>query len=222
MTPLSENPTRLSRVFPLGEHLRVTSHRLRPGALIVFEGLDSAGKTTQLDLLRARTDAGRVLFAHMPTGFRTFTRVVRDLLEDPAVRPESGLAQQLAHLASHAESVPALRRSLETHAVVLDRWWWSTVAYGWHGGAVEATGLKYHEFRALINAVWAGVIADVVFVFEHPHRDDANNNEGVADGYRQLRASAGPGAVLLPRGDRAAVAAIVDAELDRRGLLDVE
>src|SRR5690554_1260672 len=102
----------------------LTIHR---GAVIVFEGLDQTGKSTQLNRLRGSVDAGSIVFAHMPSGFTTFTQRVYRALESETAdeKPTSGLAQQLAHLACHAESVPDLKRAAETRSLILDRWWWS-------------------------------------------------------------------------------------------------
>lgn len=42
---------------------------LRPGVIVVFEGLDATGKSTQLALLQGRlTGEPRPVFAHMPSG----------------------------------------------------------------------------------------------------------------------------------------------------------
>lgn len=159
---------------------------LSPGRLIVFEGLDSTGKTTQLRRLQEITDPSATIFAHMPTGLSPLTQTVRALLEDDETRPQIDLAAQLLHLGCHAEAVPTLQAHLRERALVLDRWWWSTTAYGWFGGTVPETGLTRTTWDQLISSIWATLEPDVVFYFGHPHRGDANNRSGVAEGYEQL------------------------------------
>jgi dTMP kinase len=157
-----------------------------PGVTVVFEGLDRTGKSTQLDLLKAALEPESVVFAHMPSGFVPFTQRVYDALEAEGEKPSSGLAQQLAHLACHAESIGQLVKATKSAALVLDRWWWSTLAYGWYGGSVEQAGLSEQSFRDLISAIWSPVTPSAVFVFLEPHQLDTNNNEGVEAGYRAL------------------------------------
>ncbi|MBB3097653.1 thymidylate kinase [Actinoplanes campanulatus] len=112
--------------------------------MIVFEGLDRAGKSTQLDMLTQVVEPASADLVHMPSGSTPFTRGVYSLLEHEG--PVSGLARQLAHLACHAETHDTLVAAAEVKALVLDRWWWSTVAYGWYGGAVQRAGLSEADF----------------------------------------------------------------------------
>lgn len=165
----------------------IPSHiNLARGSVIVFEGLDKAGKSTQLELLRARVSSETTLFTHMPSGLTDFSRQLYSLLE--ANPPESGLARQLTHLASHSENISEIIDAAGAGSLVLDRWWWSTMAYGWYGGHVADTGLSKSAFRELIDCIWAPVTASIVFLFLTPREEDANNVDGVADGYRTLAA----------------------------------
>lgn len=170
--------------------------QVNPRALIVFEGLDKAGKSTQVELLRRRTAEGSATFPHMPSGETAFTQGVYRLLEDHP--PRSGLGKQLAHLACHCENVPSIVEALGSKGVVLDRWWWSTMAYGWYSGAIPVTGLSEAAFLELIRAIWAPVVPSVVFFFVSPHEEDPNNVSGVETGYRELaRRHTGP-VILVP------------------------
>ncbi|WP_447947431.1 hypothetical protein [Microbacterium lacticum] len=173
---------------------------IRRGAVIVFEGLDQTGKSTQLDRLRGVVDAESTVFAHMPSGFTTFTERVYRALEGETVdeKPTSGLAQQLAHLACHAESVPDLKRAAETRSLILDRWWWSTFAYGWYGGPVKQSGLTESSFKELIDTIWSRITPSIVFVFLEPHHLDSNNTLGVQAGYRSLLEEHAETAVVVP------------------------
>ena len=171
---------------------------LRPGVLVVLEGLDKTGKTTQREELRSMLDPESVVFAHMPSGFVPFTTRVYDALEADSEGPTSGLAQQLAHLACHAESINHLVKAVGSKALVLDRWWWSTLAYGWFGGPVKESGLSERSFQDLIDTIWRPVTASVIFVFLEPHQPDGNENDGVAVGYRALVRQCGNVAVPVP------------------------
>jgi dTMP kinase len=175
-----------------------SKYRLASGHVVVFEGLDKAGKSTQIDALHATFDPDTVTFAHMPSGFTEFTKRVYEALESKEDRPKSGLAQQLAHLSCHAENMSELVKAAKARTLILDRWWWSTLAYGWYGGDVPESGLSESAFRALIDAVWAPITASVIFVFLTPHERDDNNVTGVEGGYRTLYEEFADRTVLIP------------------------
>lgn len=170
--------------------------RVRPGVLIVFEGLDKAGKSTQVDLFRRTLVQGTADFPHMPSGETAFTRGVYRLLEDHP--PRSGLGRQLAHLSCHCENVPGILVSLDTKAVVLDRWWWSTMAYGWFSGEVPAADLSEAAFRELVQKIWEPITASVIFLFLSTREEDPNNASGVETGYRELARRQSSRVVVVP------------------------
>ncbi|WP_439592031.1 dTMP kinase [Microbacterium sp.] len=191
---------------------------LKSGSVIVLEGLDKAGKSTQIDRLRRQLAPASTLFAHMPSGVTRFSADVYEVLEDSARQPASGLAQQLAHLACHAENMPALVESADAGALVLDRWWWSTLAYGWHSGALGDSAFTQPQFEALVKTVWAPITASVVFVFRMPHEHDANNRDGVAAGYTELLSQHPDIGVAIPNLDPEAITEFILNELASRGL----
>ena len=191
---------------------------MNPGVTVVFEGLDRTGKSTQLDLLKAVLAPESIVFAHMPSGFVPFTHRVYEALEAEEEKPSSGLAQQLAHLACHAESIGRLVEATRSKALVLDRWWWSTLAYGWYGGSVEQSGLSEESFRDLIAAIWSPVAPSAVFVFLEPHQLDSNNNQGVEAGYRALLDQHPDLAVVVSSDTPEATHAFVVQSLVQRGL----
>jgi hypothetical protein len=71
--------------------------------------------------------------------------------------------RQLLHIACHAENIRPLADARVRHALFLDRWWWSTVAYGWYGAGLAMSGLNESVFFGLIESVWSAQQADVVF-----------------------------------------------------------
>jgi dTMP kinase len=168
--------------------------RLRPGRLVVLEGLDGAGKTTQSRELKALFGTPPVpLFTHQPSGAGILGEMVhRFSNENPGLVP---LAMQLLHLASHAqhyetEILPALDRS----AVVMDRCWWSTVAYGYFGGGL-ADVMPPEDFERLARLPARGREPDMVFVLPAANPLDSEN---VLAGYDWLRARHSSTSVAVP------------------------
>lgn len=199
----------------------MTTHplRLKPGTVIVFEGLDQTGKSTQADRLRETLVPGSAAFSHLPTGVTPFSNSVAELLESPTSRPATAFAIQLAHLSSHADTMPELARAAAHKGLVLDRWWWSTVAYGWFGGSLAETGISEGAFRELVDTVWKPIRPSIVFVFLHPHHPDPHNSDAVAAGYRALVNEDPQLAVFVPADTTANTQAFITGELVKRELV---
>jgi dTMP kinase len=191
---------------------------LDPGTVIVLEGLDKAGKSTQRDRLQAIIDPESVVCAHMPSGVSPFSSMVYGLLESEDTRPTSGLSKQLAHLACHAENVPRLVELASAKALVLDRWWWSTVAYGWYTGELPAAGLGEATFQDLVRTIWSPIEPSVVFAFTTAFAPDDNNIDGVERGYLELAEEAGSRAILVPELNEDDVTRFLTDALIDRGL----
>jgi dTMP kinase len=113
-----------------------------PGRLIAFEGVEGAGKSTQLELLRRALEGrggppegrGREVVVTREPGGTPAGERVRSLLLDPAVELHPR-AEALLFAAARAELVErVIRPALERGAVVLcDRYLDSSLAY--QGGA---------------------------------------------------------------------------------------
>lgn len=198
--------------------MRNTEWVLQPRTTVVFEGLDRTGKSTQLEMLREVLDSSATTFAHMPSGLTSFTNRVYQALEVSGEGPKSGLAKQLAHLSCHAENIASLIDAAESQSLVLDRWWWSTLAYGWYGGSVEQSGLSESSFQELIQTIWKPIVPSAVFVFLKPHQLDQNNAEGVELGYQTLVAIHDDIAVPVPALKPEATHRFILDELERRGI----
>jgi thymidylate kinase len=184
----------------------------------VFEGLDRAGKSTQIDALREiNWGAPAPTFAHMPSGSSSLTQAIYRLTERETI--DSSLCRQLLHLACHAENQPFLRAARAAGGLILDRWWWSPVAYGWATGALADDGLSEDAFFGLVHAAWRDFEADVVFLFLEPYESDRFNSDAVRIGYRQLAAENPDRAVLVPTGDVDTLSTLILAALKERGLL---
>lgn len=108
------------------------------GKFIAIEGIDGSGKSTQVDLLRARLlgsdliPEGRELIVTREPGGTPFGRELRELLLNPPAGrkpcPTAELLLYAADRAQHVETVirPALSAG---HWVLCDRFAGSTVAY---------------------------------------------------------------------------------------------
>jgi dTMP kinase len=135
------------------------------GTLIVFEGPEGAGKTTQARKLVARLEALRrpCLQLREPGG-TAVGEAIRQLLLDPdgTLAPAT---EALLFMASRAELVvsrirPALEQGI---TVVLDRFFLSTYAY-----QVAGRGLEEPYVRAANQLAAGGLVPDVTIFLDLP------------------------------------------------------
>ena len=127
--------------------------------LVVFEGIDGCGKTTQVERLTIRlTQAGIRFRALREPGGTVLGERQRALLLDPATRacPAAELFGYLQARAQLCDEViaPALAAG---ELVVLDRFFHSTLAYQAYG-----LGLDLAEVRAAIRLATGGLTPDLV------------------------------------------------------------
>jgi thymidylate kinase len=142
------------------------------GLLFVFEGPDGVGKTTLskrfAEHLHVALGVPCEWFAFPGHEPASLGKLVYDLHHNPSrfrVKTIHPASMQLLHLAAHIDLIetrilPALRKGT---AVVLDRFWWSMLAYG------ESTGLGpelLHRMLELEALHWGSVVPNVVFVLE--------------------------------------------------------
>jgi thymidylate kinase len=153
------------------------------GRLIVFEGVDAAGKTTLCDdlcdsLKHRQHLVQRYHFPGKTPG--TLGELVyrihhhhRDTFCIPSVNP---CALQLLHIAAHIDIIEsAIKRVIvEGTWVVLDRFWWSTYVYGRDSG-VSDQSLKL--MIQLEKAAWENIMPDLLLLVDtvSPLRDDECN-----------------------------------------------
>lgn len=164
--------------------------------LIVVEGPDGVGKSTILkklaDYLRAKGETCSMFSFPGREAEGSLGPVVYDLHHHPgnygiAQLPQASL--QLLHVAAHIDAitnriVPALKRG---ETVLLDRYWWSTWAYGYEGG-VPVDALDH--MIEVEKSYWGPIAPSPIIVImrSSPLRmeDGDRDYESISDAYRLL------------------------------------
>jgi dTMP kinase len=137
---------------------------VRTGRLIVFEGSEGAGKSTQLKLLKDHLSGTgiEVLALREPGGTALGDSIRAILLDDPA-HQISPAAEALLFMASRAQIVrdqidPALSRGV---VVLMDRFFLSTYAY-----QIDGRGLPEDKVRSANALATGGRVPDLTIVLE--------------------------------------------------------
>lgn len=135
------------------------------GRLIVFEGAEGAGKTTQIRLIAARLGtAGIACVAVREPGGTPVGDAIREILLDPG-QQITPATEALLFMASRAELIareikPALA---EGNVVLLDRFFLSTYAY-----QVAGRGLSEDEIRAANRLATGELVPDLTLLLDVP------------------------------------------------------
>ncbi|OLE16362.1 MAG: dTMP kinase [Gemmatimonas sp. 13_1_20CM_3_60_15] len=138
------------------------------GKLIVLEGAEGAGKTTQIRLLAERlTTAGIQCVAVREPGGTPVGDDIREILLQPE-QEITASTEALLFMASRAELVnreivPSLQKGM---VVLVDRFFLSTYAY-----QIFGRGLPEPEIRAANRLATAGLIPDLTLLFDFPAAD---------------------------------------------------
>lgn len=203
---------------------------MNSGRLIVFEGIDGCGKTTQLLLARdyLRSKDIPVIVSREPGGTKIGESVRHVLLdaENKAMCWQTELLLYIASRAQHAAEIvlPALARG---EWVLLDRYADSSVAYQGYG-----RGLPLEWITRLNEFAMQSRYPDLVFILEVPlevafrrrnstgekadriERETREFYERVAAGYRFLADQGGRYQAIRSNQPREAVAAEIQHRLD--------
>lgn len=151
--------------------------RRTKGLLITFEGIDYAGKTTQIELLiRALEDFGyQVLLVREPGG-TLISEKIRRILLDPTCKEMSAQAELLLYSASRAQLVcekmlPALEKG---QVVICDRFYDSSTAYQGYGRELNLDVIDMlNRFAAF------GLVPDITFFLDlEPEHASVRQKEG--------------------------------------------
>jgi len=136
------------------------------GKLIVFEGLDASGKSTQARLLARRLgESGYDVVATREPGGTPIAESVRGLLLEKRHGAMLPLSELLLFIVSRAQNthevvLPALRAG---KTVVASRYRLSSLAYQGYG-----RGLDLDLIRRLNEAATCGTVPDVTFLIDVP------------------------------------------------------
>lgn len=137
------------------------------GRLIVFEGVDESGKTSVSKRLATALEAKghKCLWLAFPGHEpNTIGAEIYALHHDPRFANAPALSVQLLHVAAHIEAIqqrilPALKAG---KWVILDRYWWSTLAYGL-AAKVDSTALRLAI--QIEQREWGSVKPTLAFLF---------------------------------------------------------
>ena len=135
-------------------------NRKNLGTLIVFEGLDGAGKTTAMQNLAnvLRDDGYEVVVASSPCNESALGVSVRKLSHLPVIHEEAKILLYLADMVNQQNNI--IKPALDAGKIILmDRWWYSTLVYNHSqqipAGAimslVRATGLCKPDLAVLLD-----------------------------------------------------------------------
>ncbi|HXN77036.1 MAG TPA: dTMP kinase [Gemmatimonadaceae bacterium] len=135
------------------------------GKLIVFEGAEGAGKSTQIRLLAERLTKARIsrIAVREPGG-----TPVGDAIRGILLHPEQEITdatEALLFMASRAELIAReiLPSLVEGKVVLLDRFFLSTYAY-----QIFGRGLPEPEVRAANRLATAGLVPDITLLLDVP------------------------------------------------------
>ena len=135
------------------------------GKLLVFEGAEGAGKTTQIRLLaESMTNAGIPCVGVREPGGTPVGDAIREILLDPE-RQITAATEALLFMASRAELIAReIKPSLsEGKVVLLDRFFLSTYAY-----QIVGRGLGEDEIRSANRLATAGLVPDLTLLLDIP------------------------------------------------------
>ena len=132
------------------------------GYFISFEGLDGAGKSTQIDLLRqALQKNGFTVRMLREPGGNNISEAIREIVKNPKLKDMCPEAELLLMNASRAQLVrEVIRPALDAGEIVLcDRFFHSTIVYqGW------GRGIDLDIIKAMIHFAVEDTVPNVTFV----------------------------------------------------------
>ncbi len=141
---------------------------MTPGSLIVFEGAEGVGKTTQARRLVAALERHDIRCEHLrEPGGTSLGEAIRNVLLEPS-RTVTPPAEALLFMASRAQLVTEkIRPTLSAgDVVVLDRFFLSTYAY-----QIHARGLPSQEVQAANQLAVGDLVPTITVVLRLPSND---------------------------------------------------
>lgn len=163
--------------------------------IYIFEGIDNVGKTTIIcelkKLIQETTDYKCLDIAFPGKEPRTLGNLVYHIHHNEEQYfdvPLNEISLQLLHVASHIDLIQRQLRKLNNQRciVLLDRFWWSTYAYGIAGGVGEEV-IKSIIAPELV--FWKDLNVKKIFLIERNNRQKEyglNKDDVILDKYRRL------------------------------------
>jgi dTMP kinase len=136
---------------------------MHPGKFITFEGIDGAGKSTQIERLAAHLRAqGKEVVVTREPGGTPVGEALRSIVLHQSMHVETETLVMFAARKEHVEAIikPALARGAW---VLCDRFTDATLAY--QGGG---RGVEMHRLRALAHWCHGGLWPDRTYLFDLP------------------------------------------------------
>lgn len=125
---------------------------MKKGVFITLEGLDGAGKTTQINLLSAKAQAlGIATVTTREPGGTALGDAIRKILLDPSYKEMLPLTEAFLYAASRAQHVAeVIRPALAAGKLVIcDRFYDSSLAYQAFGGGLAFEFVRYINEEAV-------------------------------------------------------------------------
>lgn len=147
----------------------LASEAPQPGRLITFEGVEGAGKSTQIRRLHERLrEAGVETVATREPGGSEGAEILRRILLSGALKPLGARAEAILFAAARIDHIDALIRPAlaRGHWVLSDRFIDSTRAYQ---GAAEAVDPRL--ISALERAALGGLRPDLTLIIDLPAQE---------------------------------------------------
>jgi len=140
-----------------------------PGVLIVFEGVNSVGKTTISRLLAQQlNDNGNAAEwlsfpGNRPHSLGALVYEVHHHPDKFGLKESTSLATQFLHIAAHLDAIesviiPTLQSGIN---VILDRYWWSTLVYG---PKDTKSQLILEKAIAAEKMAWGDIVPEALFL----------------------------------------------------------
>ena len=134
------------------------------GKLLVFDGPDGSGKSTQVARFSQLVQRSGVRVCHVrEPGGTNIGEKIRNILLDPANEEMDLRCEMLLYMASRAQLVKEILRPAisEGQMVLADRFISSTLAYQGYAG-----GLPVEEIRAVARVALEDIWPDLVVIFD--------------------------------------------------------
>lgn len=184
--------------------------------IYVFEGIDNVGKTTIVGKLKEKiyesVGCDCVVVAFPGNEPRTLGNLVYDIHHNQARYFDEKLNEtslQLLHISAHIDLIDRKLRELnqKQSLVLLDRYWWSTYAYGIASGMDESVVQAILEVELM---KWRDLDIKKIFLIEREFRQrdyEEDKDKKIIELYRELAGKESESVLIENNGSIEAVVA---------------